>query len=160
MENQHPHPIIIIKDVKYEDIRNIIRFIYTGEVSVPQHELQDFLRTAELLEIKGLLKNPSPPSSSTAAAAAAEHHHAVATTNAAAETIHLTASPMTPPPPPSTIQLTPHPHHAHHHHHPGGQPQPQPPQPPPPPQLPTVPVSSVLLGSTGPTAITDGGDFC
>ena len=25
MENQHPHPIIIIKDVKYEDIRNIIR---------------------------------------------------------------------------------------------------------------------------------------
>jgi hypothetical protein len=41
MENAHPHPIIIIKDVKYEDIRNIIRFIYTGEVSVPQHELQE-----------------------------------------------------------------------------------------------------------------------
>ena len=32
------------------------RFIYTGEVFVPQHELKDFLRTAELLEIKGLLK--------------------------------------------------------------------------------------------------------
>ena len=34
----------------------IFRFIYTGEVFVPQHELKDFLRTAELLEIKGLLK--------------------------------------------------------------------------------------------------------
>jgi hypothetical protein len=33
------------------------RFIYTGEVFVPQHELQGFLRTAELLEIKGLLKD-------------------------------------------------------------------------------------------------------
>ena len=43
------------------------RFIYTGEVSIPQHELQDFLRTAELLEIKGLLKSPT----ATAAAAAA-----------------------------------------------------------------------------------------
>ncbi len=55
-ESQHPHPIIIMKDVRYEDLRNIVRFIYTGEVSVPQHDLQDFLRTAELLEIKGLLR--------------------------------------------------------------------------------------------------------
>ena len=46
------------------------RFIYTGEVSIPQHELQDFLRTAELLEIKGLLKSPT----ATAAAAAASGH--------------------------------------------------------------------------------------
>ena len=39
------------------------RFIYTGEVFVPQHDLQDFLRTAELLEIKGLLKDDAawPP---------------------------------------------------------------------------------------------------
>lgn len=70
LENQHPHPIIILKDVRYEDLRNIIKFIYTGEVSVPQHELQDFLRTAELLEIKGLLKSfsdnePTTPSFST-----------------------------------------------------------------------------------------------
>ena len=35
---------------------SLYRFIYTGEVFVPQHELKDFLRTAELLEIKGLLK--------------------------------------------------------------------------------------------------------
>ena len=39
-----------------------IRFIYTGEVSVPQHELQDFLKTAELLEINGLLRDSSDPS--------------------------------------------------------------------------------------------------
>lgn len=62
-QNQHPHPIIILKDVRYHDLKNIIRFIYTGEVFVPQHDLQDFLRTAELLEIKGLLKDDAawPP---------------------------------------------------------------------------------------------------
>jgi hypothetical protein len=48
-----------------------LRFIYTGEVFVPQHELQGFLRTAELLEIKGLLKDvdevswPQPGTSQT-----------------------------------------------------------------------------------------------
>jgi len=62
-QNAHPHPIIILKDVRYHDLKNIIRFIYTGEVFVPQHDLQDFLRTAELLEIKGLLKDDAawPP---------------------------------------------------------------------------------------------------
>ena len=24
-ENQHPHPIIILKDVRYDDLRNIIK---------------------------------------------------------------------------------------------------------------------------------------
>ena len=38
------------------------RFIYTGEVFVPQTELQDFLKTAELLEIKGLLRDADDPS--------------------------------------------------------------------------------------------------
>lgn len=61
-QSQHPHPVIILKDVRYQDLKNIIRFIYTGEVFVPQHELQDFLRTAELLEIKGLLKDADDPS--------------------------------------------------------------------------------------------------
>ena len=55
-DSAHPHPIIVLKDVRYEDLRSIVRFVYTGEVSVPQHELQDFLRTAEMLEIKGLLR--------------------------------------------------------------------------------------------------------
>ena len=35
------------------NLMTFFRFIYTGEVFVPQHELQGFLRTAELLEIKG-----------------------------------------------------------------------------------------------------------
>ena len=51
------------------------RFIYTGEVSIPQHELQDFLRTAELLEIKGLLKSPTATAAAAAAAGGGGHPH-------------------------------------------------------------------------------------
>ena len=61
-QSQHPHPVIILKDVRLQDLKNIIRFIYTGEVFVPQSELQDFLKTAELLEIKGLLRDADDPS--------------------------------------------------------------------------------------------------
>ena len=55
----------------------LTRFIYTGEVSVPQHDLQDFLRTAELLEIKGLLKNPSCGSAEVIAPSSPNHQSSV-----------------------------------------------------------------------------------
>ena len=48
--------IIYLHRVNHVFYISSYRFIYTGEVFVPQHELKDFLRTAELLEIKGLLK--------------------------------------------------------------------------------------------------------
>ena len=50
---------IVLSNLKLHQLITFIfnRFIYTGEVFVPQHELQGFLRTAELLEIKGLLKD-------------------------------------------------------------------------------------------------------
>lgn len=48
------HPIVILKDVKSKQLTDILSFIYQGEVSVRQEDLQDFLKTAELLQIRGL----------------------------------------------------------------------------------------------------------
>ncbi|XP_017786470.1 PREDICTED: zinc finger and BTB domain-containing protein 11-like isoform X1 [Nicrophorus vespilloides] len=52
----HPdkHPIVILKDVPYSDMRCLLDFMYRGEVSVDQDRLTAFLRVAESLRIKGL----------------------------------------------------------------------------------------------------------
>lgn len=52
----HPdkHPIVILKDVLYVDMRSLLDFMYRGEVSVDQDRLTAFLRVAESLRIKGL----------------------------------------------------------------------------------------------------------
>ncbi|KAH8383348.1 hypothetical protein KR009_008064 [Drosophila setifemur] len=64
----HPekHPIVILKDVPYSDMKSLLDFMYRGEVSVDQERLTAFLRVAESLRIKGLTEvnddKPSPAS--------------------------------------------------------------------------------------------------
>ena len=53
----HEHPIIILKDVTFRELDHLINFMYSGEAIVPQQGIQSFLKTAEMLEIKGLLEN-------------------------------------------------------------------------------------------------------
>jgi len=52
------HPIVILKDISIEALKTVIDFIYRGEVTVSQDKLQEVLRTAESLRIKGLTDNP------------------------------------------------------------------------------------------------------
>lgn len=61
----HPekHPIVILKDVPYADMKSLLDFMYRGEVSVDQDRLSAFLRVAESLRIKGLTEvNDDKPS--------------------------------------------------------------------------------------------------
>ena len=53
-ENPCKHPVIILRDSSYDDIEGLVRYVYRGEVDVQPEQLQSFLRTAELLQIKGL----------------------------------------------------------------------------------------------------------
>ncbi|KAK2720368.1 hypothetical protein QYM36_004302, partial [Artemia franciscana] len=50
----HPHPVIILKDVKFEDLLSLVKFMYTGEVTVPQAQTSSLLKVAEMLKVKGL----------------------------------------------------------------------------------------------------------
>ena len=54
MANPCKHPIVILKDVKFNDLKAIIDFIYSGEVNIPKDQLNSLLKTAETLKIKGL----------------------------------------------------------------------------------------------------------
>ena len=48
-----------MRDVPFVDLYTILEFIYMGEVNVAQSHLTSFLKTAELLQIKGLAENAS-----------------------------------------------------------------------------------------------------
>lgn len=48
------HPVILLRDVPFSDLQGIVEFIYHGEVSIEQDNLQSFLKTAQVLKVKGL----------------------------------------------------------------------------------------------------------
>lgn len=66
------HPIFILKDVKYQELRAMIDYMYRGQVNISQDQLGALLKAAETLQIKGLSDSrtnekkqpervPSPP---------------------------------------------------------------------------------------------------
>lgn len=61
----HPsrHPIVILKDVRFAELRTLIEFMYKGEVNVEYCHLSALLKTAESLKVKGLaeMTNLGPP---------------------------------------------------------------------------------------------------
>ncbi|XP_067139153.1 protein tramtrack, beta isoform-like isoform X3 [Centruroides vittatus] len=54
LENPCKHPIVILKDMKYAELKAIVEFIYRGEVNVSHDQLSALLKTAEMLNIRGL----------------------------------------------------------------------------------------------------------
>ncbi|XP_067139392.1 myoneurin-like isoform X2 [Centruroides vittatus] len=54
LENPCKHPIVIMKDMKFTELKAVVDFIYKGEVSVSHHQLSGLLKTAEILNVKGL----------------------------------------------------------------------------------------------------------
>lgn len=51
---KHKHPLLYLKGVQHADLNHILDFIYFGEVSIAQENLNAFLSVAEELKIKGL----------------------------------------------------------------------------------------------------------
>ncbi|XP_051158388.1 protein abrupt isoform X4 [Leptopilina boulardi] len=69
--NPCQHPIVILRDVASSDMESLLRFMYHGEVHVGQEQLAAFLKTAQMLQVRGLAdvssgaaaKIPQAPSS-------------------------------------------------------------------------------------------------
>ncbi|XP_071515087.1 uncharacterized protein [Panulirus ornatus] len=61
------HPIIVLKDIRHEDLEALLNYMYVGEVNVLQSDLSGLIKAAECLRIKGLAvpdEAPSEPESS------------------------------------------------------------------------------------------------
>ena len=52
--NKHPHPLIYLKGMRASALESILDFVYRGEVNIYQEDLNNFLKAAEELELKGL----------------------------------------------------------------------------------------------------------
>ena len=59
IQNPHHHPLLYLKGVNIEDLRYLMKFIYTGEVEIPNEGLAKFLDSANYLQISGLLQKDS-----------------------------------------------------------------------------------------------------
>ena len=53
-ENPHQHPLIYLKGIRHKELRQLMSFIYLGEVEVAESDLANFMETASELKIKGL----------------------------------------------------------------------------------------------------------
>lgn len=58
----HPtrHPIVVLKDVQFAELRDLVEFMYRGEVNVDHRQLTTLLKTAESLKVKGLADMARP----------------------------------------------------------------------------------------------------
>ncbi|XP_053688194.1 protein bric-a-brac 1-like isoform X2 [Sabethes cyaneus] len=53
-DNPCQHPIIIMRDVKWPELKAIVDFMYKGEINVSQDQIGPLLKIAEMLKIRGL----------------------------------------------------------------------------------------------------------
>lgn len=67
--NPCEHPIVILRDVRAEDVESLLRFMYNGEVHIGHEQISDFLKTAQLLQVRGLADVTGPQLRSSNAAA-------------------------------------------------------------------------------------------
>ncbi|XP_034249684.1 protein bric-a-brac 1-like isoform X6 [Thrips palmi] len=58
-QHYEQHPILIMKDVKFEQLKAMLDYMYRGEVKISQDQLGTFLKAAESLQIKGLSDSTS-----------------------------------------------------------------------------------------------------
>ena len=55
--NKHPHPLIYMRGAKSSNLLAVLDFLYRGEASVFQDDLDSFLTIAGELQLKGLIGN-------------------------------------------------------------------------------------------------------
>ncbi|XP_077301304.1 protein bric-a-brac 1-like isoform X12 [Arctopsyche grandis] len=69
-ENPCQHPIVIMRDIKWPELKAAVEFMYKGEINVSQDQIGPLLRVAESLKIRGLADVNGERETAAAAAAA------------------------------------------------------------------------------------------
>ena len=58
-KTNHTHPFIYLKGIKRDEVKNILDLLYNGEANVAQDDLNIFLETAHVLQVRGF-QNDKP----------------------------------------------------------------------------------------------------
>ncbi|XP_050743109.1 longitudinals lacking protein, isoforms H/M/V isoform X13 [Drosophila biarmipes] len=74
-EQYDKHPIFILKDVKYQELRAMMDYMYRGEVNISQDQLAALLKAAESLQIKGLSDNRTGGGAAPKPESSGQQHH-------------------------------------------------------------------------------------
>merc|ERR1712243_18210 len=56
-ENNHSHPLLCLDGINFKELHNVLDYIYKGEVSIYQEDLERFLQIAHKLQLQGLLSS-------------------------------------------------------------------------------------------------------
>jgi BTB/POZ domain len=75
-DNPCKHPIVILKDVKWPELKAVVEFMYRGEINVLQEQIAPLLRVAETLRVRGLadVAASEPPPQQPSSSSSMEQH--------------------------------------------------------------------------------------
>ena len=59
LKSNNKFPVIYLMGIKFRDLINLLKFMYQGEVNIPQEELNSFFTVANNLKITGIYKGES-----------------------------------------------------------------------------------------------------
>merc|ERR1712126_282314 len=54
-KNKHPNPLLYLEGINSNEIKNMLDYLYNGEVNIVQDNLERFLKIAERFQLEGLL---------------------------------------------------------------------------------------------------------
>ena len=54
--NKHSHPMLCLSGVNQEDLKNILDYVYNGEIQIYQDQLDQFLNIAQRFQLEGLMQ--------------------------------------------------------------------------------------------------------
>lgn len=101
-DNPCKHPIVILKDIGWSELKAVVEFMYKGEINVCQEQIEPLLKVAESLKIRGLAdvsngqdfaRAAAASTAAAAAAAAAERNNRSPTSAQDATGAPIRASP-------------------------------------------------------------------
>ena len=59
LKNKHSNPIICLEGLSSLDVRNMMDYIYNGEIQIFQDDLDRFLNVAQRFKLEGLINDPN-----------------------------------------------------------------------------------------------------
>ena len=58
-KSKHSHPLLCLEGVSSKDVRNMMDYMYNGELQIFQEDLDRFLNVAQRLKLEGLITDPN-----------------------------------------------------------------------------------------------------